>query len=93
MGPPPGCIAGLQRHSKTSDSEKGGMTMLRKLLVLLVVFAVATALALTVGRGGRGMSDGGLRASIGTAAITGMSDGGLSLGGSSTPDGMSDGGL
>jgi hypothetical protein len=69
------------------------MTMLRKLLVLLVVVAVAIALAMTVARGGRGMSDGGLRASIGPMATFGMSDGGLSLVDGDSPLGMSDGGL
>ena len=62
-----------------SDSEKGGMTMLRTLLISLVL--VAAAITLAAG-GVRGMSDGGLRGSVGITILadespTGMSDGGL----------------
>ena len=66
--------------------------MRRTLLVALVV-VVATMLAMTLGRGGRGMSDGGLRASIEPVTLVGMSDGGLSSVDGNAPLGMSDGGL
>ncbi|HEV8249178.1 MAG TPA: hypothetical protein VGQ15_04350 [Gaiellaceae bacterium] len=55
------------------------MTMLRTLLISLVL--VAAAITLAAG-GVRGMSDGGLRGSVGITILadespTGMSDGGL----------------
>lgn len=87
MVPRPGSTGALRRHSKTSDSEKGGLTMLKTLLMSLALLAVAVTLA-AFGGGLRGMGDGGLRFSAGTA---GFGDGGLNLDDGTT--GMGDGGL
>ena len=87
MVPRPGSTGAPRKHFKTSDSEKGGLTMLRTLLMSLALLAVAVTLA-AFGGGLRGMSDGGLRFSAG---IAGFGDGGLNLSDSTT--GMSDGGL
>src|SRR4051812_50030927 len=67
MVPLPGSTAALRRHSRTSDSEKGGMTMLRALLIMLALLATAAVLAF--GGGLRGMGDGGLRFSAGGGVL------------------------
>ena len=55
MVPLPGSTGGRRRLSRTFDSEKGGMTMLKMLLLSLALVAAT----IVVG-GVRGMSDGGL---------------------------------
>ena len=80
MVPPPGSTAALRRHSKTSDSEKGGMTMPRMILIMLVLMALATALALGKVRG---MHEGGLM----------LSSAGLLVLAEDSPTGQHEGGL